>query len=339
MRSVAAASPNVKLTSLKGVAPKIQGVLGAKQSDPLTPYKRDALLQTPSSAKNTFSAHRALAEHAGEDDGDLADEEDISRRLPFTNASAGAAAPKTPARGAWTAEDGGAGDGKPAMSPVAESPTVSLQPPVAQEQEAACAPACAVSSQAKGKDVTPLAKGAALVAVAGDLKVEDVSSADKGAATLAHGGENADGNVSRGGAVAGAGGGRHALAPPPPVEDQPATLPAAGGKSHGSGEAGGQGVATSPDKEAAEASAQKKPALARGANFEEQKRLARERGRARAMAAKLVGLSVYMYMYICMHMYTYMCIYMHTHTHTHTHTHLHTHTHTRAHTHRSRVGW
>jgi hypothetical protein len=129
---VAAASPNVKLTSLKGVAPKVQGVLGAKYDPLTTPSKKDALLDTPSSGKNAFSAHRALGERGEDDVDDYADEEDISRRLPFTNSGD---ATKTQAKGAWgtpTTEDGGKAGVKPAMSPVFESPVISLVPPEGQ---------------------------------------------------------------------------------------------------------------------------------------------------------------------------------------------------------------
>ena len=244
-RGVAAASPNVKLTSLKGVAPKMQGVLGAKYDQLTTPSKKDALLDTPSSGKNAFSVHRAIGERGEDDVGDYADEEDISRRLPFTNSGD---APKTPAKGAWgtpTTEDGAKAGIKPAMSPVFESPIISLVPP-------------------EGQGETPVAGGA-------------FAHKDAAAQKLVGGGcENADGNVFD----------RQTLAPPS-VVDSPVAVPATAGMSHGGGEGEGEGQRAVPSgTESVGVSSGKKAALTRGSNFEEQKRLARERGRARALVGK-----------------------------------------------------
>ena len=111
----------------------MQGVMGAKSDVLLDPFKNKELLQTPSSGmKNEFSAHGAIRTFLEEEDADMADEEDIRKRLPFTN-PIGAAGDSTPAKrstNAWgtpTADEGGGGGGGVAsMTPVIESPHTDL---------------------------------------------------------------------------------------------------------------------------------------------------------------------------------------------------------------------
>ena len=110
----AAPSPHAKLGALKGAAPAMGGVLGVKHDPLLQKARNTESLQTPSSKGNEFNKRRALGE-AGEDedDGDMADAEDISRRLPFTTEAT------TPSKALDTLEKR-PGDDRGVMSPVLE---------------------------------------------------------------------------------------------------------------------------------------------------------------------------------------------------------------------------
>jgi hypothetical protein len=122
--AVAAASPNLKLSSLKGVTPAMQGVMGVKHDALLQKTKDAAKMQTPSSSHSQFNKRRLLGDDVEEDDADLADAEDItSRRLPFTK-QVNTPAKQKDAWGTPKAEnvDEGTGGGA-ATSPVTEKKT------------------------------------------------------------------------------------------------------------------------------------------------------------------------------------------------------------------------
>jgi len=246
----------MKLSSLKGVAPAMQGVLGAKNDGLLDPFKNKELLQTPSSGmKNAFSAHGLIGGCLEEEDADLADQEDIRKRLPFTAQIGGGES--TPSKAKDTSETpgadergGGGGAGAACLAPVEESPLGGTGMGGADGEAKGRRPEPALEDDKNDGHTEPAPREEST----GSHAAQSKGVAEDGGSTGVSGGEG-DGSGRPGGEGDGSG--------------RPAKSEEEGGKA---------------DTKAA----QPRAALGRAANFEEQKRLARERGRARALAAKQV---------------------------------------------------
>ena len=249
----AAASPHVKLASLKGVTPAMQGVLGVKhESSPFKP----GLLQTPTSAtsgKGGLYGNRALGDGTqDEDDADMADAEEISRRLlpAFNHPNSNK---KTPSKaGAWLDVGGGEVMDRD-LSAVIESPIQSFEKSPLED----------------------CGDGAKYLAEDDDVKLDDVKKDVKGESNCP-----GDKAACDKGAEPSA---SHAT--PPPAAD---TTWVASAADSGRGASGSVSAWVSGSELRASVTASEQ----RAALIAEQKRLARERGRQKALekqAAKEAG--------------------------------------------------